>query len=153
MSDPRQQEDHSGIARVASVRVRPLRQAVLRPHQPPEACVYPGDDHPSTGHFAMSLEGVIVGVASVFRQAPEPDDPGAWRIRGMATAPEVRGRGHGAALLRACLDHARAHGGTRVWCNARSTAAGFYRRMGFREEGPEFDLPGIGAHFLMATEV
>ena len=162
MNDPSRPVPKTSIARVAPIRVRPLRQAVLRPHQPPEACVYPGDDLASTGHFAMSLEGEVVAVASVFRQAPEAggpvrsvgaDDPGAWRLRGMATTPQMRGHGHGSFLLQACLDHARANGGTRVWCNARSTAAGFYRRCGFLEDGPEFDLPGLGPHLVMVGEL
>ncbi|MCW2985645.1 MAG: acetyltransferase, family, partial [Conexibacter sp.] len=55
----------------------------------------------------------------------------------------------GAALLAACLDHARAQGASRVWCNARTPARGFYERAGFVAEGAEFELPQIGPHFLM----
>jgi len=145
----------TNIARVAAERVRPLRQAVLRPHQPPEACTYPGDDLPSTGHFALILDDAIVGVSSIFREAREEgtEEGEFWRIRGMATAAEARGLGHGAALLQASLDHARSNGGTQAWCNARSTAAGFYRRMGFREDGSEFELEGLGPHFVMVRDL
>lgn len=143
----------AAVRPVTAVEVRPLRRAVLRPHQEPEDCVYPLDDLPATGHFGAFVEGALVGVASIFQEAREGEDPGAWRIRGMATLPQVRGDGWGAKLLTACLDHARESGGSHVWCNARSTAAGFYRKQGFREDGPEFDLPGLGPHYVMVVEL
>lgn len=128
---------------------RLLRQAVLRPHQRPEELVYPGDDAPDTLHVGAYLGGTQVGVASIYREAQPGVSDASWRLRGMAVTPAVQGQGHGAALLHACMAHARAHGGTRLWCNARTTAAGFYRRLGFKVQGAEFELPGIGPHFLM----
>ena len=132
--------------------VRPLRQAVLRPHERLEDQVYPGDAVPGAAHFAVFDGADLLGVASI---APEPHPrtpgPGDWRVRGMATAPAARGRGAGALLLTACLDHARAHGAHRVWCNARSPAVGFYAREGFASEGDEFTLPAIGPHHLMSV--
>jgi ribosomal protein S18 acetylase RimI-like enzyme len=71
-------------------------------------------------------------------------------VRGRTTTPGARGTGVGAALLGACVEHARAHGGRRVWCNARTPARGFYERAGFAAEGEEFELPGIGPHYLMS---
>jgi len=137
---------------VAAARL--LRQRVLRPHQPPDACVYPLDDRPETGHFGAFRDGELIGAASVFREAPGPESaPGAWRIRGMATDPGVRGAGHGRALLQRCLEHAAAAGGTEVWCNARTTAAGFYGRHGFRQVGPGFEVEWIGLHLRMHCQL
>jgi ribosomal protein S18 acetylase RimI-like enzyme len=142
------------VERVAAEVVRPLRQRVLRPHQTVAQQVYAGDDAPWAGHFAAFAQAgePPMGIASV---TPEPHPlspaPGDWRIRGMATDPDAgRGVGAGAALLRACLDHAGAEGGARAWCNARSPAVGFYAREGFAVEGEEFELPAIGPHFLMS---
>jgi ribosomal protein S18 acetylase RimI-like enzyme len=144
------------VAQVAPEVVRPLRRQVLRPHQTVAEQVYDGDDAPGAAHFAAYLEDDAseqpVGIASI---TPEPHPltpaPGDWRIRGMATAPDRgRGRGAGALLLDACLAHARATGGARVWCNARTPALGFYARAGFLTEGAEFTLPAIGPHFLMS---
>ena len=134
--------------------VRPLRRAVLRPHQRPEDLVYPGDDARDTGHFVVRSGGAVVGVATVSRE-PHPRSPqaGDWRVRGMATDPAMRGAGIGGALLRACVDHARRAGGRRVWCNARVPARGFYERAGFAVEGGEFELPGIGPHVLAAKAI
>jgi GNAT superfamily N-acetyltransferase len=145
------------IVAVPAAVVRPLRQAVLRPHQEVEDQVYPGDALPGAAHFAAlpaEGDGAPVGIASISPE-PHPHAPrdGDWRIRGMATAPEARGLGLGALLLSACLDHARAHGASRVWCNARSPVRGFYEREGFVVEGDEFALPAIGPHFLMTLEI
>jgi GNAT superfamily N-acetyltransferase len=150
------------VERVAPEVVRPLRRRVLRPHQALADQVFAGDDAPGAGHFAAYLDDDAadagadpVGIASItpepFPGAGSPGPAGTdFRVRGMATDPE-RGRrvGAGAALLAACLDHARAQGATRVWCNARTPARGFYERAGFIAEGAEFTLPGIGPHYLM----
>jgi GNAT superfamily N-acetyltransferase len=136
--------------------VRPLRQAILRPHQGLAEQVYPGDALPGAAHFAARAApgGEPVGIASVSPE-PHPHAPqaGDWRVRGMATAPAARGTGAGGRLLAACLAHARTHGATRVWCNARTPARGFYERAGFTTEGEEFELPDIGPHVLMTRSI
>lgn len=142
------------VARVGAELVRPLRQRVLRPHQTVAEQVYAGDDDPRAAHFAAFDDADrVIGVASITPEPhPGPDGgPGDFRVRGMATDPEGgRGTGAGGALLLACLDHARAEGATRVWCNARTPARGFYERHGFVAEGEEFTLPEIGPHYVMA---
>lgn len=140
------------VERVAPAVVRPLRQRVLRPHQAIAEQVYAGDDHPDAAHFAAYADDAAgderpMGIASI----TPAGGPGAWRVRGMATDPDRgRGTGAGGAVLLACLDHARAHGAARVWCNARTPARGFYERYGFAVEGEEFELPGIGPHLVMS---
>jgi GNAT superfamily N-acetyltransferase len=134
-----------------------LRERVLRPGQSAGELTYAGDGHPDAFHAAVRSpagEGAIVGVATVAPEGhPADPRPGDWRLRGMATAPEARGRGVGAALLAACVEHARARGGRRVWCNARVTAEGFYLRAGFVPEGGRFDIPGLGEHVVMAVSL
>jgi GNAT superfamily N-acetyltransferase len=144
----------SAVVTLTAAEVRPLRRRVLRPHQAEAELVYPGDDAPGTLHAGIRDGGALVGIATISREPmPGCDAPDAWRVRGMATAPEARGRGHGAALLEACLTHAAAQGGRRAWCNARTPAAGFYARHGFAVRGEEFVLPGIGPHLLMWREL
>lgn len=113
--------------------------------------IYPGDEDADTLHLGLYTLGRLVGVASLYREPP-PDAlkaTTAWRLRGMAVEHTLQGKGHGAALLRACLEHAEHQGGSQVWCNARTTASGFYRSLGFAQKGDEFELPGIGPHHLM----
>jgi predicted GNAT family N-acyltransferase len=139
------------VERVDPEVVRPLRQAVLRPHQTVAEQVFDGDDDPRAAHFAVREDGVVLGIASITPEPfPRDGTAGDFRVRGMATEPERgRGTGAGGALLRACVEHARTSGATRVWCNARTPARGFYERAGFTAVGAEFTLPDIGPHFVM----
>lgn len=102
--------------------------------------IFDGDDDPSTFHLAaMNHEGRIVGIASWLLR-PSPDEPQscALQLRGMATAPTVRGTGIGRNLLDVGIDHARNHDISFVWANARDSALGFYERHGFRVVGEGF---------------
>jgi len=128
-----------------------LRQRVLRPHQTIDELRAQGDGRPGIGVYD---DGTLLACASV-RDEPMPGDPrpGDWRLRGMATAPDHRGRGYGAAALTAALDYARAHGAERVWCNARTPAKGFYERYGFATTGDEFHIEGAGPHYVMWRQV
>jgi predicted GNAT family N-acyltransferase len=137
------------IQRVSVDVIRPLRRVVLRPGLPIEESAYAEDDLPSTVHLAAYAgDGGVVGCVTVF---PEPHDgvADAWRLRGMATTPEVRGTGVGARLLAAAVDAARAVGASLLWCNAREPAEGFYARHGFVAVGELFDVGVIGPHRLM----
>jgi GNAT superfamily N-acetyltransferase len=139
--------------------VRPLRHAVLRPGQPAERCIYPGDDDPLSAHAAVPLKqfGItrdaseMVAVGSVMRcPAPwQPERLDSWRIRGMATRHDARGRGLGGLVLDALLDHVALHGGGLLWCNARVPAQGLYGRAGFATRGQVFEIPEIGPHIQM----
>jgi len=127
--------------------VRELRHLVLRPHQRPEDLVYPGDETPDALHLGAFEGGRLVAIASITREPPpSSDDPSAWRVRGMATLPGSRRRGIGGALLEACVEHARSHGATTVWCNGRVPATSFYERHGFEIVRGPFDVPDLGPH-------
>lgn len=124
-----------------------LRQVVLRPGQPRAASEYPEDA--VARHFGAVFDGRVVGCATFFpADYPGPDVPAqlqglaAWRLRGMATDESVRSAGVGSAVLREGLAAVAAVGAELVWCNARSTAVGFYQRHGFVREGEEFLFGG-----------
>jgi GNAT superfamily N-acetyltransferase len=131
------------------VETRALRHAVLRPHLTiEEVAAEETDAAPGLGVF--DDEGRCLACAGVRQEAPPgEDDPGAWRLRGMASDPEVRGAGYGSRALRAAEEHVRASGGTSMWCNARVTAQGFYERHGWTPVGEVFEQPHIGAHVQM----
>ena len=127
---------------------------MLRPGGTDADAVWPGDDAPGAGHFAIRSGDAILAVATI---VPEPHpvapEPGDWRLRGMATDPDHRGQGYGGVLARACVDHARAHDARRVWLHARPAAIALYERAGFAVESDEFDVPGIGPHVRMTLAV
>ncbi len=127
-----------------------LRHQLLRPQQPPETLIFPGDLDPRSAHFGAFLDAVHVGIATIMPQAPhERVDPSAWRLRAMAVQGALRSQGIGASLLAAALDHARHHSGTWVWCDARIAAVPFYARHGFAIQGPSYEIAGVGPHHFM----
>lgn len=125
---------------------------MLRPGWPPDRPTYEAEDSPQTVHFAaLDERGEVLAVGSVMPEAhPRAPRPGDWRVRGMATQEDARGRGLGAAILARCEQRARAGGGRRLWCNARVGARSLYERAGMRAEGDVFELPEIGPHLLMS---
>ena len=145
------------VERVPVSDTYPLRALVLRSGAPPEAARFAGDDHPDLAAFAVrhGADGVIGCVTVVPEPCPDFPDRAdrVWRIRGMATSAEWRGRGLGTALLAAVLDHVGAAGGGLVWCNARTPARTLYERAGFEQLGEEWVDPEIGPHVRMWREV
>ncbi len=116
--------------------------------------MYPGDDAPGAWHVGAYHDGDLLGIASVYIEAPAGEtDPCAYRLRGMAVLPRAQGQGYGRALVQACLRHVRAHGGNLLWCNGRVSVLGFYRALGFEPVGEPFDLPFSGAHFRLVRRV
>jgi ribosomal protein S18 acetylase RimI-like enzyme len=131
------------VREISLAETRRLRHAVLRPHETVESLAA----HEPSDAFAVGVvdAGVLVAVGFI---APD-GEPGAWRVRGMATVPAARGKGAGSAVLDALLRHAVACGASRVWCNVRTPARSLYERAGFRAVSHEFELPDIGPHFVM----
>jgi predicted GNAT family N-acyltransferase len=148
---------HVRVEQVGIDLVLPLRAAVLRPGLPVDTARYEQDLLPTTVHLAALSDATteatteattaVIGCAT---WSPEPYQgrPG-WRLRGMATADTVRGQGVGALLLEAGLELGRASGAEVAWCNARTSALGFYRRHGFTAVGEEFDVEYAGPHYRM----
>jgi RimJ/RimL family protein N-acetyltransferase len=93
--------------------------------------------------------GTIVGMAGVFRMDTLKARHRA-RIWGMFVTPAARGRGVGAAILRAAVERARAWPGiVQVHLSVTETseaAARLYRAMGFHECGVE---PGAERHLVL----
>ncbi|OZC02917.1 GNAT family N-acetyltransferase [Rubricoccus marinus] len=148
------------VRSVPASAVRPLRAEVLRPGRTPESLVYPGDDAPLAFHAGGFIGDEIHGIATVYPEPPPEAHRGdiseeaygtsaTFRLRGMATSDIARSTGLGREVLLACFEHIRASGGRFLWCNARIGALGFYERMGWTAVGEEFDMPGIGGHYVM----
>jgi predicted GNAT family N-acyltransferase len=136
------------IRPITAAETRPLRHAILRPHQPPEALVYQGDDAPQTFHAGAFHEGRLVGIASVTpNPCPRAELPAPWQLRGMATVAELRGQGYGRAMILRCIEHIVANDGATLWCNGRVTAEGFYTGLGFQVISEEF-VTDTGPHYV-----
>jgi ribosomal protein S18 acetylase RimI-like enzyme len=131
------------VRSVPLAETRALRQAVLRPYMTTEDLA--GHEPPGAVAYGAFEGDELVAVGLVGREG----EPGAWRVRGMATAPHARGRGAGTAVLDALVRHARAHGAASVWCNARTGAISLYERAGFCVVSDVFEPPDIGPHVRM----
>lgn len=143
------------IRKITAAETIPLRHRVLRPHQTPDDCRYPGDDAATSFHIgAVDATDQIIAVASALLCDEDRfqhfEDLLQIRLRGMAVAPELQGQGIGRAILEACLDQASQAGREIFWCNARVIAIDFYRksRLKVLNEKP-FEIDGIGPHHVM----
>ena len=77
-----------------------------------------------------------------------PGAPGQGRIGRMAVHRVLRGGGHGAAVLRALEEAARARGDREVALHAQRSAEAFYAHLGYVPHGEPFEEAGI-AHIEM----
>lgn len=140
---------------VAAADTYELRRNVLRKATPSPEVAYPGDDHAETRHLAV-CDGQRILAVSTWIPAPFPGEPDAagLQLRGMATAPEARGRGYGTMLLGAGRRRAEELGVRVVWARARSTALGFYVGHGFEATGDEFidDTSGLPHRLVRLTD-
>lgn len=74
------------------------------------------------------------------------------KIGRVAVLDRFRGQGVGQAIMRCLVNHATDSGFEAVYLHAQTAAAEFYRRLGFRAEGPVFDEVGI-PHVRMRLEI
>lgn len=65
------------------------------------------------------------------------------KIGRVAVLPQYRGTGAGVAIMRRLVELAAEGGFDEVYLHAQTHACGFYERLGFRAEGPDFDEVGI----------
>jgi ribosomal protein S18 acetylase RimI-like enzyme len=145
---------------------RTIRGAILRPGLPLSESVYDGDDAPDSFHMGLFLGEELAGISSFYSQ-PMPAayaqlvrehdatllEGHHWRLRGMAIDTPYQRRGYGKTLLLAGIAHIAGLGGGWLWFNARSCAYNFYQSLGCQAWGEEFDIPGVGPHFVMTLRI
>lgn len=94
-------------------------------------------------HFLASIDGIPCGTARI-RQTDK-----GYKLERFAVLKEYRGKGVGAALVKACLNHPWLQtSGTHVYMHAQEHAIEFYRKLGFETKGDRFwecEIP----HFTM----
>ncbi|MBN3832317.1 GNAT family N-acetyltransferase [Burkholderia sp. Ac-20344] len=130
------------IATIEAAQTHPLRAMILL-NGDQNACELAGDHAPTTLHVGVRNASGIVAVASLCEESREDDRARpAWRLRGMAVHPAVRGMGFGRVLVQVCVRHAEARGATLVWCTARETAYRFYEKLGFAADVATVAIPG-----------
>lgn len=132
-----------------------LRSRILRPGQPLENCHYPGDHSESALHLGICFD--VDGKTQVlcngtFLQESHANWPMAvlpYRLRGMATDTPFNGQGLGRALLEFAQTELKKRNCDLLWFNARTSALGFYEKLGFSVVSDIFEIPGAGPHRVM----
>ncbi|GGH36505.1 N-acetyltransferase [Dyadobacter endophyticus] len=107
-----------------------IRHMVLWPDMPIEFVKVPEDE--SGTHFGLYLDGSLVSVISLFGEGEN------IRFRKFATLPGFQGKGLGSRLLQHAIAYAQTQGYTRMWCDARADALGFYERFQFKKFSEPF---------------
>jgi len=131
-----------------------VRHPVLRLGKPIKSCHFDGDDLPTTSHFGLFLENKLVGVISAFQVKNKLfSEEIQYQIRGMAVLEEFQKRGFGEQLLQFCENEIRIKKGELIWFNARQTALGFYKKLGYAIIGGQFEIPDVGPHYVLFKKI
>lgn len=138
---------------ISSQETLELRSKVLRNNRPVEDCVFPTDNVEGGFHLGCFVEDRLVSVASFFPNPYKGQSTPGYQLRGMATAMEEFGKGYGAQLIDFALSQLPATKATHLWCNARTSAIGFYQKKGFELVSAEFEIEGVGPHYEMIIYV
>lgn len=136
---------------ISSAQTIDLRNRVLRGIRPIESCYYAEDALETTFHFGIIEDSRVISNGTFLKQ-PHPKLAGAqnpYRLRGMATDPAFQKQGLGQIIIEAALNELRNRAADLLWFNARTSAEGFYRKLGFDVIDEVFDMPQVGPHKVM----
>ena len=134
---------------ISSKETLDLRSKVLRNNLPTGACVFPTDDVEGAFHLGCLVNETLVSVASFFPNRYKEESANGYQLRGMATLKEEAGKGYGAKIIDFAQIHLMGTDAHYLWCNARSSAVEFYKKMGFKLVSEEFEIEGVGPHYEM----
>lgn len=144
------------VLRISANDTYPIRQEVLVPDHDLKKCKFEFDDDEDISfHLGAFIESKLVSVASFYYDRnPLFEDQHQYQLRGMATLPEHQGKGLSSELLSMAFPIIKQNFCTLLWCNAKTTAIGFYEKVGFKPyNGDVFEIPGIGPHVLMFKKI
>lgn len=131
-----------------------IRNNVLREGKlSPEECIFPTDTLIGAFHLGYYIGDELVSIGSFHPQTYGEYTGYGYQLRGMATIDKYRGKGIGNQLLNFAIVYLRGRKANYVWCNARKSARQFYLNMGFEIIRPEFEVPGIGPHYVMYVKI
>ena len=96
-------------------------------------------------HFGAYKDDKLVGVVSVFQQGTE------FQFRKLAVDVSLQNNGIGRNILNYITNYIAENGGTRIWCNARTNAIGFYHKLGYIQTGEAFAKNGLNYVIMEKT--
>ncbi len=134
--------------------VLPIRNDILREGKLAlDDCRFPTDNVEGAFHLGYFKDDELACIVSLHPQNYGEFLGLGYQLRGMATLEKYRGQGLGNQLVNFALTYLRGRKVNYVWCNARKLAVKFYLNTGFEIVSPEFDVPGIGPHYVMYVKL
>ena len=127
----------------------PLRSRILRNGQPLKECVLPTDQVDGAFHLAFYEGEEIACIGSFFPKNYADRKELGYQLRGMASDDQFKGKGCGTKLVQFAIEYISKTNAEYIWCNARSSAIAFYKKLGFELASDEFEIAGIGPHYEM----
>lgn len=118
-----------------------------------EECRFPTDKLSGAFHLAWYENDIPVCIASFHPQGYGEFTGIGFQLRGMATIESYRGKGIGNQLVNFAIVYLRGQKANYMWCNARKNAVKFYLNLGFEIISKEFEVPGIGPHYVMYVKI
>lgn len=126
-----------------ALRYQVLRKPLGLEYLPEQLAMEWSDTHLA----AFDTAGRIVGILIL-----SPGKEQSVKMRQVAVAPELQGRGVGRALVAQSEDTARSMGYRKMTLHAREVAVPFYLQLGYQKVGNQFEEVGI-PHFKMEKEL
>lgn len=126
----------------------PIRLAVLRKNIP-LPYEFNGDFDEDTIHLGAFKNGELIAVSSYMNASNHNFEGNQYQLRGMATLAEYQGSGAGKLMLERIFLILKEKKIDVLWCNARLLAVDFYKKQGFQTFGDKFEIPYVGAHYVM----
>jgi predicted GNAT family N-acyltransferase len=131
-----------------------IRNEVLRDGKlTNEECRFPTDTIPGAFHLGYYVNDELACIASFYPQSYGEFINVGYQLRGMATIEQQRGKGLGTLLVNFAIVYLQGQRANYLWCNARKVALKFYMNCGFEVVSTEFDVPGIGPHYVMYLKI
>ena len=142
----------SAIKNITAEQTIPVRHAELRQGKPIESCVFDGDD--LAQHFGFYIDEELVGIVSVFESRSDVFKSALqFQMRGMAVVENHQYKGIGADLVRHVESNLQNGMPKILWFNARESAVGFYKKLGYKIIGEPLNIADVGTHFIMYKEL
>lgn len=144
------------VLRINAVDTYPIRQQVLVPDHDIKKVKFENDDDEDISfHLGAFKDSQLVSVASFYYERNTLfSDQHQYQLRGMATLPQFQGQGLSRQLLAMAFPIIKQNFCSLLWCNAKTTAIGFYEKVGFEAyDGNVFEIEGIGPHILMFKKI
>jgi GNAT superfamily N-acetyltransferase len=137
------------VKNILSIRNDILREGKLTLDE----CRFPTDKIAGAFHLGYYKDEELACIASFHPQNYGEFTGKGYQLRGMATIEKYRGQGIGNLVVNFAIVYLRGQKANYVWCNVRKKALRFYLNMGFEVISPEFEVAGIGPHYVLYLKI